>query len=348
VTFLHAQEKQKIPAEFFTSKWAGEIEKISIVISDHGNSEHIIFYQFENIKLHLPEQILPMYNANPSWFLKQMKHYYCKGFVTISGKLKHTHIDRDYCEECRGKGVWSHVFKPITVPATIEFSDNGIEINFDELSSEYTLIKTYPNSPVGGTIVNPLALGRLHIAYFDHSNIKIEYEKQYAEGDHYIEKYSQRGTLYKVEVKKLFFPKDIKPSEAIKTDKKTQLEITIPDVSKVNVAPNTEARIKCSICWLEVGKGKIHGLIKKLRPKTKFEVKTPTSAFSVRGTEYTVEVQDDGTTTVVVLEGEVEFSDKVNKKTVNVKKNQMSVCRPNGLPSDPNGINQDQLLKWWK
>lgn len=155
------------------------------------------------------------------------------------------------------------------------------------------------------------------------------------------------GELYRIDHLKKSFPKDIKPNESIETDKKTRIEITIPNIGKVNIAENTKTKFK-SENLLEVVKGKIHGFIKKLKPKTKFDIHTPTCALSVRGTEYALNVEDDGTTTLIVIDGEVEFSDKEKKKTVLVKKNQQSVVKPGELPSEPVQINPDQILKWWE
>jgi hypothetical protein len=155
------------------------------------------------------------------------------------------------------------------------------------------------------------------------------------------------GELYRVELLKKNFPRDIKPNEPIKTDKKTQLEITMPSKKVIKIAQNTEAVIK-SESLIEVMRGRIHNLIKKLKPETKFNIRTPTATTGVRGTEYEIEVKDDGTTTVMVFSGEVEFSDIENRKTVIVKENQMSICKPKDLPQDPYEFNQEQILKWWR
>lgn len=155
------------------------------------------------------------------------------------------------------------------------------------------------------------------------------------------------GELYRIELQKKTIPKDIQPNEPIETDKKTRIEITIPDIGKVNIAENTKAKFK-SENLLEVVKGKIHGFIKKLKPKTKFEVNSPTCILAVRGTEYAFNVEDDGTTTLIVLDGEVEFSDKEKKKTVLVKKNQHSVVKPGELPSEPVDISINRVPKWWE
>ncbi len=158
---------------------------------------------------------------------------------------------------------------------------------------------------------------------------------------------SVKGIIYKVRTQKLSFPKDIKPNEPIKTDKRTRMEVNLPNVGKVNIAENTTAVFK-SENLLEIAKGKIHSLIKKLKPKTKFEIHTPTCVTSGRGTEYLLDVADDGTTTLIVLDGEVEISDLENKKTVIVKKNQKSIVKPGKLPSEPVNINPEQILKWWE
>lgn len=155
------------------------------------------------------------------------------------------------------------------------------------------------------------------------------------------------GKLYKINLLKRTFPKEIKPNEPIETDKKTRIEVTIPDIGKVNIAENTKAKFK-SENSLEVVKGKMHGFIKELKPKTKFEIHTAISITGVRGTEYAFNVEEDGTTTLIVLDGEVEFFDKEKKKTVLVKRNQQSVIKPGELPSEPENINPDRIIDWWK
>ncbi len=109
-----------------------------------------------------------------------------------------------------------------------------------------------------------------------------------------------KGEIYKIDNLKKSFPKDIKPNKPIKTDKRTRIEVTLPDVGKVNIAENTQAVLK-SENLLEIVKGKIHALIDKLKPQTKFDVNTPTAIVGVRGTEYQIDVVDDGTTTLVAL-----------------------------------------------
>ena len=79
-----------------------------------------------------------------------------------------------------------------------------------------------------------------------------------------------------------------------------------------------------------------------------FKVKTPQAGCGVRGTQFITKVGKDGTTTLTVIDGEVEFSDKQKRKTVLVKKNQKSVVKPGGLPSDPVSIDPKQIPRWWE
>ena len=75
---------------------------------------------------------------------------------------------------------------------------------------------------------------------------------------------------------------------------------------------------------------------------------TQNAIVEVSGTNFTMEVSKDGTTTLTVLDGEVEFSDIKKKGTVIVKKNQRSVVKPGGLPTEPEAIEQNQIPRWWE
>jgi len=100
---------------------------------------------------------------------------------------------------------------------------------------------------------------------------------------------------------------------------------------------------------VEIMKGKMYSLIKKLKPGTKFEVKTPNSGTGVRGTEFVLNVEDDGSTKIIVLDGEVEFADKEYKKRVIVRNGQTStITKLNGLPSEAVRIDLEKNFKWWE
>jgi len=85
----------------------------------------------------------------------------------------------------------------------------------------------------------------------------------------------------------------------------------------------------------------------KIRPGSNYKVRSPQAVCGVRGTQFITNIED-GITTLTVLDGEVEFSDINKKKTVIVKKNQKSICETNGLPTEPETIDIEQILKWWE
>lgn len=87
--------------------------------------------------------------------------------------------------------------------------------------------------------------------------------------------------------------------------------------------------------------------VKKLEPH-QLEMRTPQAIAGVRGTQFLVNVEADGTTTLTVLEGTVEFSDLNEKKTVVVGKNQRSVVLPGGLPAEPISIDVERIPIWWE
>lgn len=72
---------------------------------------------------------------------------------------------------------------------------------------------------------------------------------------------------------------------------------------------------------------------KVTRRDSKFEVETPSSVASVKGTELAVWVAGDGTSTLFVFMGIVEFSNPLGKVTV--RQNQKSEARPEEAPAPP-------------
>lgn len=284
-----AQEKQKIPVDFFEGKWAGEIKGSVWADSWHPFRIELIGNRS------MDADVIAQAKYPPVAF--QAKG----GIVPVAPDMMMLMID---------------IGDPISIPT----------------------------EALGFVAV--LCTGVFKIVESSDKTVKLFFDA--------ITDYMQAtAELYRVESFKKTFPKDIKPNKPIKTDKKTQLEITMPskdiiDIAPINIAPNTELVIK-SENLLEIVKGKIHGLIKKLKPNAKFEIRTPTSVIVIRGpAEYKLNVEDDGTTTVIVLDGEVEFSDIENKKTVIVKKNQKSVVKPGILPTDPEEIDPEKILNWWE
>jgi len=88
--------------------------------------------------------------------------------------------------------------------------------------------------------------------------------------------------------------------------------------------------------------GTIRSAVKSLKPETKFEIRTPVCILGVRGTDYLVDVEEVGTS-VLVLEGNVEVSDLANTNTVLLRAGEMSVATATTLPSDPERFDPNLL-----
>jgi hypothetical protein len=61
--------------------------------------------------------------------------------------------------------------------------------------------------------------------------------------------------------------------------------------------------------------------------------------------EFSPETAANGTTTLLVLEGEVEFSDANSTKTILAGQHQTSVIKPNGSPFDPVTVDEGKIEK---
>ncbi|MFO7842088.1 MAG: hypothetical protein R6V48_08070, partial [Fidelibacterota bacterium] len=209
------------------------------------------------------------------------------------------------------------------------------------------------------------------------------YEGQPGEGGDENDFLKITGELRKINTKKYILGENIFEDEPIKTDKFTQKDIEIPDVGEVKLKPGTECKFnnKNSI---EHWKGKIHSKINnlsnddivnkekkdaKVKPESKSKVengiaphkekirhnvedmakeslklRTPQAVLADRGTEFTT-IVNKNSTTLKVFDGQVAFSDTKNKKTVIVKKNQMSTVKAGGVPSEPKEM--DRAAKWF-
>jgi hypothetical protein len=115
----------------------------------------------------------------------------------------------------------------------------------------------------------------------------------------------------------------IKNGDTIKTDKKTQVNIADSAGNKMWIEGGSNVIINKPSDF-ELIIGSITAFIKSLKPKIKFEIHTPTATTGVRGTIFSVWT-DKTTTSLTVVEGEVEFSDLKRNKTI-VRSNQACFC----------------------
>ena len=100
--------------------------------------------------------------------------------------------------------------------------------------------------------------------------------------------------------------------DVLRTEAASQALMTLQD--GIEVALNAHTSLKLLYRW-----EKAHGITQILRLQqgevwvktgagpTQLEVETPVATAAVRGTEFTIKVQDDGQTTLTVIEGTVEF-----------------------------------------
>jgi ferric-dicitrate binding protein FerR (iron transport regulator) len=82
--------------------------------------------------------------------------------------------------------------------------------------------------------------------------------------------------------------------------------------------------------------------------RRKFEVRTPSCAVAVRGTEFVVREIPGKPASVVVIDGTVAFSDIKGAKTVLVGAGQQSYLLPDGMPAEPTKANLQEMKKWWE
>jgi hypothetical protein len=96
---------------------------------------------------------------------------------------------------------------------------------------------------------------------------------------------------------------------------------------------------------------RVKRLIGKFRLRGKSDYNIPTCIVAVRGTAFTVNIADDGTTLVAVGEGEVEVIDKTDLHSIIVKERQQITAIPQKPVAEPCVANKDllaELIEWKK
>jgi hypothetical protein len=142
---------------------------------------------------------------------------------------------------------------------------------------------------------------------------------------------------------------DISSGDVIKTGGNGKATIFLAEGSILKLSTDTlvefEELLETEVTKLKLLGGKIW---LDAKPTEKHEIHTLVDVLAVRGTEFTVEVAEDGTTTLTVLEGIVEFSDLQQTKIVAVGQNQTSTSTPGGIPSDPTMLDPELIQRWWE
>jgi len=150
-------------------------------------------------------------------------------------------------------------------------------------------------------------------------------------------------------------PLTLRAEDEILTGDDGQIEIAFLDGTMIRISSNCHfvfGEFIQEITKPESFWDRIWGLIKGriwsvIRGKS-CQIQTRTAITGVRGTELTLEVAEDGTTTLMVLEGTVEFSDLNLMQTTFVTQYQTSFVPLGGTPSSPRSIDPKEIDRWWE
>ena len=122
------------------------------------------------------------------------------------------------------------------------------------------------------------------------------------------------------------------------------------DRSMIKVRENTKFTVKSKRTVKRELETDIAIAVGEMNVKTttgsKFKIQTPTSVASVKGTEFNLMVEKDGTTHLTVLEGTVEFMNELG--LILATEMTTSVSRSGESPSQPTSVPQKAVPSWQK
>lgn len=99
---------------------------------------------------------------------------------------------------------------------------------------------------------------------------------------------------------------NVKSGQIIKTKARSRVKVSLADGSRIEVLPNSQIdlqEVKPSAPSFKMMIGKLKAWVSKNRTREKFEVRTPVAVCSVRGTEFSIEVDEKGSTDIEVYKG---------------------------------------------
>ncbi len=143
----------------------------------------------------------------------------------------------------------------------------------------------------------------------------------------------------------------LKTGDQVRTGKSSRARIAYLDGYQIILGSATIVTIEDADDHIfELLLGKI-----KLSVQKRFEIRTPSFAMAIRGTEFTVSADEDGTTTVMVLDGSVEVQDRTSGSGILLQPRDMIT-----LPKTPGGLTEQEMLarvkvvqtesidRWWE
>ena len=136
----------------------------------------------------------------------------------------------------------------------------------------------------------------------------------------------------------------LSPGDAVRTGTDARAVLTYFEGSTVEIEPDSEIAIETAhgnpdgstviVMQQELGTT-WHVVTHLVQGGSKYEVHTTASTASVRGTEFTVGVAADRTTSVTTTEGDVATSDAASTKVVDVTPGLTTTTKPGEKPEDP-------------
>lgn len=138
------------------------------------------------------------------------------------------------------------------------------------------------------------------------------------------------------------------PGTFVRTLDDSSMALLFSDKTQLRLSRNSMFEIKgvgdgkTSDTTVSLLKGKSWMQSKSVPDKLRME--TPSGAAGIHGTDWVMEVDDDGRTTLTVLSGEVEFSNE--QGSVRVRANEQSVTRPGSAPQKRVVQNPRERVQW--
>jgi len=129
--------------------------------------------------------------------------------------------------------------------------------------------------------------------------------------------------------------------QQIRTAERSSVELVTPQNHKVKIDENSRVvvdEMTENSSVFSVAVGKIRSWVKKLRPADKYQVKTPISVISVRGTDFSVAVDETNKVRVECYEGLVAAREDETGAEVEIAKGQATTIEHGVPPAPPENI----------
>lgn len=152
--------------------------------------------------------------------------------------------------------------------------------------------------------------------------------------------------------------------DIIETGKNGFLEVALPDYSYVSMGANTSIEISelngdkkqslYTILKTAVATGKLNIQAHCLQHGRAANCWTPVYkitelvAVSIRGTEFNIEQNSDGSTTLIVFEGALEVTETNTNKPVKVNAMEQLIIGKDGSIQGPISVKTDSIQRWWE